>query len=407
MLALLLFFTLRVHSGRPAASLTQRAYIWQREWTTAVSAAIRQAGPHLDGFVILGAEVAWKDGAPRVLRPRVDWAALRETGKPVGIALRIDPFDATAREERTRLLAELAKSLISDARTNGVPCAEFQVDYDCGERKLAAYRAWLPALRAAVKPARFVITALPAWLNEESEMTRLVANADAFVLQVHSVPRRNGGERTALFDPARARGWVTRAAKLGRPFSVSLPTYSALAGYDVHGELLGMAFDGVQPSWPAGTRVVQFVSDAGELSRLTAEWRSTRPAAMAGVMWYRLPVGSGQRAWRWPTFAAVLDGREPRRRLDVLAEGDNPVDLSLANEGESEESLDAAVLVRWDAPAVAVAEALPGWTLSQSEHEARFTRTEAAIPRLLPGGRRKIGWIRFDQPTQTYAQIIH
>lgn len=271
-ICLLLLLAFHPDTSPRHAPLRQRAYIWQREWTPEVSAAVRQAGPHLDGFIVLAAEVAWKDGAPKVLRPAVDWVALRGTAKPVGMALRIDPFDPAAHEEKARPLAELAKSLVAEARENGVVCAEFQVDYDCAARKLAAYRSWLPALREAVKPARFVITALPAWMDDEAEMTRLVACADAFVLQVHSVPTRNQGERAALFEPGRARRWVARATKLGRPFSVALPTYSALAGYDSHGKSLGMAFDGVQPSWPARTRVVEFVSDAGELSRLMAEW---------------------------------------------------------------------------------------------------------------------------------------
>lgn len=127
---------------------------------------------------------------------------------------------------------------------------------------------------------------------------------------------------------------------------------------------------------------------------------------MECVEWYRLPVGSGHRTWRWPTFAAVMEGREPGHRLEVLTEGGNPFDLNLANEGEAEESLNVAVLVRWDGQEEAAAEALRGWAVSRSEHEARFTRTEAAIPRLLPGGRRGIGWLRFNQPTQIHAEIL-
>ena len=218
--------------GQSTVPLRQWAYVWQREWTPAVSAAIRQAAPKLDGFVVLGAEIAWKDGKPKVLRPPVDWAVLRETRKPIGIAMRIDPFteSATARDGRTRLFFETATSLVDDARQHGVTCAEFQVDYDCPEKRLAEYRAWLAPLRDAVKPVRLVITALPSWLDE-SEMAKLVAVADGFVLQVHSVPTRNEGERVALCDPERARRWVAQAEKFGRPFSVALPTYSARLGW--------------------------------------------------------------------------------------------------------------------------------------------------------------------------------
>ena len=196
-------------SGRSTAPLGQWAYVWQREWTLAVSAAIRQAAAKLDGLVVLGAEIAWKDGKPKLLRPPVDWAVLRETGRPIGIAMRIDPFPESPalRDGRTRMFSELAMSLVEDARQHGVTCAEFQVDYDCPKKRLAEYRAWLAPLRDAVKPVRLVITALPSWLDE-SDIRGLLAVSDAFVLQVHSVPTKNEGERVALCDSERARRWV-------------------------------------------------------------------------------------------------------------------------------------------------------------------------------------------------------
>ena len=405
-LALLALLASCSDSGQSANPLRQWAYVWQREWTPAVAAALRQAAPKLDGFVVLGAEIVWKNGKPQVLRPPVDWAALRTTGKPVGIAMRIDPFtdSATAREEHARLFSETAKSLVQDAQQHGVACAEFQVDYDCAKKRLAEYRAWLAPLREAVKPVRLVITALPSWLDE-SDARGLFAVPDAFVLQVHSVPTRNEGERVALCDPARTQRWVAQAAKFGRPFTVALPTYSALVGYDADGHSLGMATDGVQPKWPPGTRIVEFDSDAEEMARLVAEWRAGHPAAMTRVAWYRLPV-EGKRNWSWPTFSAVLEGRAPTHRLEVLTGDGNPADVSLANRGEAEERLDAGVLIRWEGTAPVASEALRGWSVTLAEHEARFTRTAAAIPRLLPGGRREIGWLRFDARPPLSAEIV-
>jgi len=407
--AILALLSLLASCGRPPVStapLPQWAYVWQREWTPAVGAAIRRAAPKLDGFVVLGAEIAWKDGKPRVLRPPVDWAVLHETGRPIGIAMRIDPFaeSATLHDERTRLFSETAKSLAEDARQHGVASAEFQVDYDCAKKRLAEYRTWLMPLREAVKPARLVITALPSWLDE-SEAGRLFAVADAFVIQVHSVPTRNEGERVALCDPERARRWVSQAAKFGRPFSVALPTYSALVGYDADGHSLGMATDGVQPKWPPGTRVVEFDSEADDESRLVADWRTGHPAAMERIAWYRLPV-EGKRNWSWPTFSAVTEGRAPQHRLEVFTGDGNPADVSLANRGEAEERLDVSVLIRWYGPAPLTAEALRGWSVSQTEHEARFTRTDATMPRLLPEGRREIGWLRFATRPALRAEIV-
>jgi len=159
---------------------------------------------------------------------------------------------------------------------------------------------------------------------------------------------------------------------------VALPTYSALIGYDAGVHSLGMATDGVQPAWPPGTRVVEFDSNAEESAGLVAGWRSGHPAPMERIAWYRLPV-EGKRNWRWPTFSAVIEGRAPAHRLEVLTNGGNPVDVSLANRGEAEERLDVKVLLRWEGPAPVAVEALRGWTVSQTEHEAQFTRTDAPI----------------------------
>ncbi|MDB6119973.1 MAG: hypothetical protein JWO08_3754 [Verrucomicrobiaceae bacterium] len=48
---------------------------------------------------------------------------------------------------------------------------------DCAQKKLAGYALWLKALREAVKPARFVITGLLAWLDEPA-LPRLLDQVD-------------------------------------------------------------------------------------------------------------------------------------------------------------------------------------------------------------------------------------
>lgn len=403
----LAFLALLVGACRKAphdsAPLPQRAYVWQREWTPAIATAVREAAPSLSGFVVLGADIAWKDGKARVLRPTVDWEALREGGTPVGIAMRIDPSAAVASD--TTLFADTARALVAEVKSRGVACAEFQVDFDSPDRKLSQYRSWLRGIREAVSPVRLVITALPAWLDER-EFARLAGEVDGYVLQVHSVQTRAQGTPVALCDPARAQRWVMQAAKIGHPFVVSLPTYSALVGYAPDGRLLGMALDGVQPSWPAGTRVVEFSPDPADLARLVAGWRNLHPTAMRGIIWYRLPVSGVARNWRWPTFAAVIAGREPTRHLEILAEGASPVDLRLANHGEAEEPLNLTVVARWNGPPPIAVEALRGWSATRTAQEVRFVRTAISVPRLLPGSRRDIGWLRFAEATPLHVEII-
>lgn len=390
----------------PASPLRQRAYVWQREWTPAVSAATAQAAPKLDGLVVFGVDVSWREGRPRPLQCTVDWQSLRNSHRPVSFAMRIapwpGPFDDGA---STQVLVEEARALLRRAGKEHVECPELQVDFDCAQKKLAGYALWLKTLREAVKPVRFVITTLPAWLDEPA-FPDLLKHTDGWVLQVHSaMPEKTGGH-VATCDPGRARKWVAEAAKLHRPFEVALSTYTAQAGYDENGKLLGLALDGIQPAWPANVRIMQFDSDPDALVALVREWRDLRPAGLQGILWYRLPVATDQRNWRWPTFAAVIEGRSPMHHLAAKTEGVNPVDLSVVNDGEGNEDLGKIrVKTAWKGPPPVASEALPGWGVSLEAGAAifQFSGPAGSLP---PGGRRSIGWLRFENPPQVSAEVV-
>jgi hypothetical protein len=208
-----------------------------------------------------------------------------------------------------------------------------------------------------------------------------------------------------LCDPVLARKWVARASRLGIPFSVALPAYWCVAGYDGRGKLLGVAMDSVQPAWPPGTRMLEFSADADEMAKLVAEWKRERPAGMKELLWYRVPVATDQRAWRWPTLAAVMDGRQPAHRLEAICEGGNPVDVSIVNRGEAEERGGCAVTLRWTGAGVVTWDALPGWTGSVDTGHAVFATAPGAGLRLSPGDRASIGWIRYDKLTAPGCQV--
>jgi hypothetical protein len=375
--------------------LPQRGYLWQRQWTPAVAAAFQQADERLDGVVSLGAEVEWSGRQARVVRANIAWEKLRTAKSPCAIALRIAPFafpgslDAPALHAITREI----QALLKEAQTHGVAVREFQLDYDCAQRSLPAYRDWLHELRASVHPARFIITTLPAWLDEPS-FSSLIKETDGYVLQVHSVPlqsRKTG----ALCDAAKARDWVARAAKLGRPFSVALPTYRCTAGYDPTGRLIGVAMDSVQPAWPPETRTLEYSASANALAGLVEEWQRRRPAELRELLWYRIPVASDQRNWRWPTLAAVMSGRKPASHLAIKRTGQNPIDLALVNEGESDEELDASVVASWGGEKLLAADALSGWQVVAQPGRALFSIPEGHQLRLPPGASRRIGWLRY------------
>jgi len=172
--------------------LPQRGYLWQRDWTGAVNDAVFEAQKRMDGVVVLGAEIGWAGKKPEVVRANINWKTLKSQHVSCSIALRIAPYSGpfVANDPTARFIVGVAKSLVDLAASHGIAPSEFQIDFDCAQKDLRQFRAWLRVLREAVHPLRFVITTLPAWLDDP-EFVPLVREADGYVLQVHSVPYSN------------------------------------------------------------------------------------------------------------------------------------------------------------------------------------------------------------------------
>jgi len=379
--------------------LKQRGYVWQREWTPAVIDAIGEAEPRMDGVVLLGAEVNLGGKKPEIVKAPIDWDAVKRQSKHCSIALRVSPFAGPFRADdaAARTIIDLTRELLSGAREHNVDVEELQFDFDCARKNLGAYRTWLQMLRPVVHPARFVITTLPAWLDD-SQFSALVREVDGYVLQVHSVPI-SAGTNAKLSDARLAREWVRKAARFGIPFEVALPTYRCAAGYGPDGKLLSVAMDSVQPVWPPGTRVLEFGADADEIAALVNDWQKTRPPQLRELIWYRVPIATDTRNWRWPTLSAVMSGRLPKHKLNILQEGENPIDLSIFNAGEADEQLNANVTATWNGAGLTASDALAGWNVKSENGRAIFKVTASHGLRLPPGATRKIGWLRFDQTT--------
>ncbi len=203
--------------------LVQRGYLWQRDWTPTVADAFREAEKRTDGVVILGAEIEWEGKMGWVHKATIPWETLKQSGKPCGLAVRIAPYPGPFSENdpQVQMIAGVIKSLLDEAHAHDVALGEFQLDFDCAERKLGGYRTWLRTLVPLVHPTRFVITTLPSWLDE-SEFPALVRDVDGYVLQVHSVPTLAESGHAVLCDPELARKWVAEASNLGMPFSVGV-----------------------------------------------------------------------------------------------------------------------------------------------------------------------------------------
>ena len=338
-----------------AAALSQQAYVWQRNWDDAVTRAVTNTAPALDSIVFLNAEVA----GDRTVVIAPDYDALRATGKPIGLALRANA-SAT-------ITVALATNILATARAHGLAPAELQIDFDSPESKLDDYRRWLVPLRDAIAPTPLVITALPCWLRHETEFRRLVAATDGFVLQVHSIDANTH----TLCDTDAARRAVAQASRFGKPFRVALPTYGH----------------------PSGLR-----ADPVTLAALVRDLTGTKPEHFTGFIWYRLPTDNDKLNWRWPTLAAVIAGRTPQPSLAAETRQTQPglVEIDLVNNGDADAFTKTTVVVRWRArDAVLLAcDALAGFDTNVSVNETNATRF-LGNPRLAPGQRRNIGWLRF------------
>ncbi|MBO0696607.1 MAG: DUF3142 domain-containing protein [Verrucomicrobia bacterium] len=359
----------------------------------------------MNGVLLLGAEISFNSKSPEVVKASIDWDAVARQTQHCSMALRVAPFSGSIRADDSpaHTIVDVTKQLLDGARAHGVKIEEFQFDFDCAQKNLGAYRAWLTMLRRIVHPIRFAITVLPAWLDEK-EFPSLVRETDGYVLQVHSVPISARGSAT-LCDPKLVREWIARAGKLRLPFSVALPTYRCAAGYALDGKLLSVAMDSVQPSWPPGTRILEFGADADEIAGLVHEWQKARPPQLRELIWYRVPIATDTRNWRWPTLAAVMAGRPPKHQLRVRQEGANPIDLSIVNSGEADEPLNANVTAKWSRADLEACDALSGWRVQWETNRAIFSSVAQNGFRLPPGATRKIGWLRFDQSTNLQAEF--
>ncbi|MBI3880351.1 MAG: DUF3142 domain-containing protein [Verrucomicrobia bacterium] len=405
---LALVFLLWPRTGpRAHGALSTEAYVWQRVWNQPVRAAVAAHATNFAALIVLHAEVSWKDGQPRVVRVPLPWDGLKNSGARVGLALRIGPFNGpfAAGDARAKFLADLAASLLAEARSNACPVAELQLDFDCAESKLAGYRFWVESIRTAVAPVPLTLTTLPSWLKHAA-FTRLVRAADGFVLQVHSLtPPRGLDSPFTLCDPATAQRAVERAGRVGVPFRVALPTYGYLVAFDRTGKFIGLSAEGPRRVWPEDTQLREAVADPASIASLVRAWTDDRPATLRGIIWYRLPVEGDARNWRWPTLAAVMTGRGPRADLRAEASRKNAplAEIVLRNDGDADYTGRVRVLVRAEHSRVIAGDAVNGFELSSpSSTEHQFDRAAFRLP---PGERRVIGWLRLERDTEVQLEL--
>lgn len=396
-------------------ALTQEVYVWQRQFSPAVYQAIEAVRSDASGIAILAAEISWDKKHPRLFRSSVDYVALANAGGQVGLVLRIGPYAGSfsADDATARYLTGVASALLKSARAGGLEPLELQVDFDCASSKLAGYRLWLEALRIAVAPTKITFTALPDWLGRD-DFPALAFSVDGYILQVHSLEKPTGIEGVfQLCDSDRAWAWIERAAGVGVPFRVALPTYGYRLAFDAAGQFIALAAESTMPAWPTGTKIRTVRADALTMAKLAQKLVEMKPTECTGIIWFRLPVAGDQLNWRMSTLRLVLRGGLPVSRLAVEVNWTSAglAELSLVNRGERDEVPLQEVRVQWaDDGRVLTGDGLHGYSLLSDRTNPRAIALSAARglteERIAPGRSRKIGWIRFSHETSLITQFI-
>jgi hypothetical protein len=200
---------------------------------------------------------------------------------------------------------------------------------------------------------------------------------------------------------------VARAGELGVPFRVALPTYTYLVAFNAAGKSIGLSAETPHSDWPEGTQLREMCADPLAMSSLVQTWNTNRPAAMRGVIWYRLPVAVDNLNWRWPTLAAIMAGRVPQEKFSATARRVEPglVEISFENTGELDISSRLALEVRWSDARLVAGDGLRGFELvEQNGSAAKFQINQTSF-RLPAGGKIIIGWLRFGTDREVQVEV--
>ncbi|PVZ61671.1 DUF3142 domain-containing protein [Pseudomonas sp. B1(2018)] len=378
-IALLLALVLTAGCERhDAPPLDQQLYVWQRQWTPAHDAALRDSHADFSTLRVLALQAFPNAGWSRA---RIDPVLLTRDGRPVIAVVRLDgQLKALDQQEITAQI----RQVISDWQGQGLNLAGVEIDHDAGNARLPSYREFLAHLREALPTSLpLSITALPSWLDSR-ELPALLSTVDSSVLQVHAVsdPRRG------LFDADQARQWAKAWSRVTtKPFYLALPAYGvallpSAEGAPVVESEVTLEREGLRR---------ELLADPQSLRTLGTELRADPPEHLTGLIWFRLPLANDRRAWSLTTLRAVARADVLDSQLTLQLSADNGLyDIGISNQGNLDspwpERLTLAV------SGCEGADALAGYALQQRPDLLTFTRLRDG--RIPAGGQRAIGWAR-------------
>ena len=400
---------LRAPQPLPRLPIPSAYYVWQLQWNDGVRDAVKTADSSANAFMILVGEVNAADGALRLQHGYPDWNALSKIHSPITIVLRANAAlsDMLQGESRDSAIVFVTKSLediVAEATAAGVTVRGVQLDYDCPSAKLATYKTLVDALRPRFNSMELSITALPTWLRWR-EFDELVRDLDYYVLQVHSLERPERVDQAiTLCDTARIPGYLDRAASIGAPFYLALPTYGYRFVFDEAGAFSAISAEGPPPALKPGQRVRTVMVDPDEIAKSVRELRAHSPHNLIGFVWFRLPVAQDELNWTWQTLQAVRDGRAPESSFSAEIRNPSPdlYELHISNTGESVETGKIQTTLRYDSREVLASDTHNGFSLAPTDVQS--ARLIGPAPR--PGESVLAAWFRFKSGTATNSSAL-
>lgn len=367
--------------GKSQAHLSNDVYIWQRQWTPAVSTSIQRANSpvSIQAWRVLGGEVS-SDGL--LHQAHVSFDTLAVIKQPLILVIRID--GQLAKLDEAVLYAQIS-GILDNWRAHKLAIAGLEIDHDCGTQRLEAYTKFLEELRKRTATLKLSITALPDWINSPA-LSVLLEATDSYVLQVHAVQNPKGG----LFDAQQATSWVNAFSKVsGKPFQVALPNYGSRVSWNERGEIVGIESE--VPSATYAKESKELIAYPRTVQGFIQQLSQNSPKHLIGIAWFRLPVEGDRRTWDTATWYAVMNGRYVLSRVqaELRLDASGMYTVSLYNPSESDAELPKAVSLD---RTCTLGDGANEYVLD--EDGRRFTLQQIGL--LHPYSRRTIGWLRCD-----------
>ena len=300
--AIVATFCLR-HQDAAATPCANGFYVWQRDWSDKVEAAVRaelDAGTH--DLYVLGGELEHEGRDERWRCPDVPKEILRHPRVTAVFRLPVRTLNDPGRS---------AQAVVSRAVALGVH--RIQLDVDVPERQIVRYAELLEGIRLCWPTGsgapRIGATLLPCHL-EQKNVRRVLASADDPVIQLHGIdaPKNRAG-KWALMDRKTVFRALRKARSLGGRFKMALPAYAYVLTFDSDGAFRRLYAEGLPDDFnlPAGTIRELAAPDLDLLHDIL------KPPFHLPVVWFRLPVRGAD---RW-----CLE----RETLSILERGERPV----------------------------------------------------------------------------------